>query len=159
MKAMTEAHHGFAFAWNNGGHGEGGRAKRLIEEYYPPGKFARNRSYPAFGNSSINDNVGSCGPKEGDLEGGINIGFDWKELKDEEGKWSARVSNELAKQDTPVGATPRRCQKFKPMPGDKFTWTDSAGNTGVVVPDPNGLVTLEALKIKPGADTSLTIER
>jgi hypothetical protein len=60
VKAMTEAHHGFAFAWNNGGHGEGGRAMQMITKYYPAEKFARQRSYPAFGNSSIDDNMGAA---------------------------------------------------------------------------------------------------
>ena len=103
--------------------------------------------------------MGSGDPKEGDLEGGINLGFDWKEVKDEEAKWSARLSNELAKSDMTVDVTPRRCQKFKPKPGAKLTWTDSVGNTGAVVADGNGLVTVKAVKIKPGTETALTIVR
>jgi hypothetical protein len=159
VKAMTEAKHGFAFAWNNGGHGEGGRAMQSIDKYYPPGKFARDSSYPAFGNSSLDDKMGTGDPKDGDLEGGINLGFDWKEVKDEEQKWSARLSNALAKQEMTADVTPRRCQKFKPKPGEKLTWTDSAGNTGAVVADANGLVTVKAVRIKPGAETTLTIGR
>ena len=159
VKVMTEGKHGFAFAWNNGGHSEGGRAMQQIDKYYPAAKFARNKSYPAFGNSSINDNMGTGDPKDGALEGGINLGFDWKDVTDEEGKWSARLSNALAKKDMTVDVTPRRCQKFKPKPGEKLTWTDSAGGTGAVIADKNGLVTVTAVKIKPGADTALTIER
>jgi len=126
---------------------------------YPAGMFARDRSYPAFGNSSLNDNMGTGDPKDGDLEGGINLGFDWKEVKEEEGRWSARLSNELAKKDMTADVTPRRCQKFKAKPGDKLTWTDSAGNTGAVIADAHGLVTVKAVKIKPGAETTLTIGR
>jgi hypothetical protein len=159
VKAMTEAHHGFAFAWNNGGHGEGGRAMQMITKYYPAEKFARQRSYPAFGNSSIDDNMGSGDPKDGDLEGGINLGFDWKDVKDEERQWSARLSNALAKKEMTADVTPRRCQKFKPKPGEKLTWADSAGNTGAVTADTNGLATVKAVKIKPGTETVLTIER
>ncbi len=159
VKAMTEAKHGFAFAWNNGGHSEGGAAMQAINKFYPAEKFARDRSYPAFGNSSINDKMGTGDPKEGDLEGGINLGFDWKEIKDEDGKWSARLSNGLAKKDMTVDVTPRRCQKFRPKPGDKFTWTDSAGNTGAVVADRHGLVTVKSVVIQPGAETVLKIER
>ena len=123
VKVMTEGKHGFAFSWNNGGHSDGGQAMQAINKYYPAEKFARDRSYPAFGNSSINDKMGDGDPKTGDLEGGINLGFDWKEVKDEDGKWSVRLSNQLAKHDMTVDVTPRRCQKFRPKPGDKFTWT------------------------------------
>ena len=111
------------------------------------------------GNSSINDNMGTGDPKEGDLDGGIDLSFDWKDVKDEEGKWSARLSNELAKNDMTADVTPRRCQKFRPEPGDKLTWTDSADNTGTVVADANGLATVTAVKIKPGAEMALTIGR
>jgi poly(3-hydroxybutyrate) depolymerase len=159
VKTMTDAKHGFAFAWNNGGHSEGGRAMQQIDRYYPAAKFARDKSYPAFGNSSVNDDMGTGDPKDGDLEGGINLGFDWKDVRDEEGKWSARLSNALAKKDMTADVTPRRGQKFRPKPGDKFTWTDSHGNTGAAVADKNGLVTVTAVKIKPGAETTLTIER
>jgi hypothetical protein len=159
VKAMTESHHGFAFAWNNSDHSGGGRAMAMIEKYYLSGKFSRNRSYPAFGNSSLNDNMGTGDPKDGDLEGGINLGFDWKDVADEEGKWSARLSNSLAKKEMTVDVTPRRCQKFRPKPGEKLTWADSAGNKAEVAVDRHGLVTVKAVMIKPGAETVLTIGR
>ena len=50
VKALTEGHHGFAFSWNNGGHGEGGQAMQALSKHYPASKFARGRSYPALGN-------------------------------------------------------------------------------------------------------------
>ena len=46
-----------------------------IAKYYPPERFARNHSYPAFSNSSIDQKFGNGDPKDGDLEGGINLGF------------------------------------------------------------------------------------
>ena len=91
VKALTAARHGFAFSWNNGGHSEGGRAMAPINKYYPAEKFARNRSYPAFGNSSIDHKLGNGDPKDGDLEGGINLGFDWKDVIDEQAKWSVHA--------------------------------------------------------------------
>jgi hypothetical protein len=33
-KALTASKHGFAFSWNNGGHGEGGQAMVHINRYY-----------------------------------------------------------------------------------------------------------------------------
>jgi len=159
VAAMTKAHHGFAFAWNNGGHGEGGRAMQSISKYYSAEKFARDRSYPAFGNSSLDDKMGGGDPKDGDLEGGINLGFVWKDVTDEKGKWSIRICNELAKKDITVDVTPRRCQSFKPEPGDKFKWTASTGDSGEAIADKNGLVTIEKLKIAVGKETTLTIAR
>lgn len=159
VKAMTASHHGFAFSWNNGGHGEGGRAMTLINKYYPAEKFARNRSYPAFGNSSLDHKMGNGDPKDGDLEGGINLGFDWREIIDEQDKWSMTVSNELAKEVMKVDVTARRCQKFKPRAGDSFEWNLSTGATGKVIADKDGLVTVKQVAIKPGTGTRLTIQK
>jgi len=166
VKALTASHHGFAFAWNDGDHSSGSMAMAQVSKYYGPGKFARNQSYPAFGNSSINDNLGNGDPKDGDLgvpdfkkSPGINLGFIWKDVADEDGKWSVKLSNDLAKAEMTVDVTPRRCQKFKLKAGDKLKWTNSAGGNGEVVADQWGLVTVEKVKIAPGAESVLTITK
>ncbi len=159
VAALTEGHHGFAFAWNEHGHSSAGaKAMREVVKYYPPEKFARDRSYPAFGNSSIDSVMGKT-RTEGDMEGGINLGFDWSDVVDEPAKWSAAISNALAKEAMAVDVTPRRCQQFKPRPGETFKWTNSAGGEGTVTADKHGLVTIEKLKINPGEATTLTITR
>lgn len=158
VKALTASHHGFAFSWNNGGHDEvGAKAMEPINRYYPSSKFARNRSFPAFGNSSIDQNMGNGDKADGDLVGGINLGFDWKDVVDEDGRWSARISNDLAKDEMTVDVTPRWCQKFKPKAGEKFKWTHSAGGAGEVTADAWGVVTVEKVRIKPGEGTVLTL--
>src|SRR5262249_14931822 len=96
VKALAGARHGFAFAWNNGDHSSGAQPMEKVRKYYPPEKFAKNVSYPAFSNSSIDQRLGNGDPKDGDLEGGINLGFLWKEVVDEEAKWSVRLTNDLA---------------------------------------------------------------
>lgn len=159
VKALTKAHHGFAFAWNNGDHSSGSQPMGQIMKYYPPEKFARNRSYPAFGNSSLDQQPGSGDPKDGDLEGGINLGFRWDEVVDETDKWSVRLSNDLAKQDMTVDVTPRRCQKFKVQPQSEVRWSSSLGDTGKLTADTSGLVTVPRLKLRPGANGVLTITR
>jgi hypothetical protein len=78
---------------------------------------------------------------------------------DEEGKWSIKLSNDLAKAEMTVDVTPRWCQKFKAKPGDKLKWTNSAGGAGEVAADQWGLVTVEKVKLKPGEPTVLTISR
>ena len=159
VKAMTAARHGFAFSWNNGGHGDGGRAMALINRFYPPEKFAHNRSYPAFGNSSIDQKLGDGDPKDGDLEGGVNLGFRWDEVVDEADKWSVRLANDLAKEDMTVDVTPRRCQQFKAPAGSTVQWSTSLGTSGKVVADAAGLVTIPRVKLRAAATTMLKIER
>ena len=100
------------------------------------GQVRPQSSYPAFGNSSLDQKLGNGDPKDGDLEGGINLGFDWKDVVDEAGKWSVTLANDLAKDDMTVDVTPRRCQKFKvsagrpsasgpprPAPAARRSWT------------------------------------
>ncbi len=170
VKALTANHHGFAFAWNNGDHSSGSYPMGSVTKYFGAGKFALHQSYPAFGNSSINDNLGNGDPKDGDLGNvdkakgptetfGINLGFIWKDVVDEEGRWAVTLSNDLCKADMTVDVTPRRCQKFKLKPGDKLKWTNSAGGAGDATADQWGLVTVEKVAIKPGAETTLTITR
>ncbi len=98
VRALTDSHHGFAFSWNNHGHSsDGAKAMRSIIQYYPPAKFATDQSYPAFGNSSIDDDLGSGPRDDGDLIGGINLGFDWNNVIDEPNRWGVEIGNELAK--------------------------------------------------------------
>ena len=170
VKALTASRHGFAFAWNNGNHSSGSAPMGRVMKYYGPGKFARNRSYPAFGNSSLDDNLGNGDPADGDLGNddpkqgptqvfGINLGFAWSDVVDEEQRWSATLSNDLCQAEMTVDVTPRRCQRFKPRPGQTFTWTNSAGGAGTVTADQWGLVTVAKVAIKPGAATTLAIRR
>ena len=164
VKALTTAHRGFAMAWNDGGHGDGAAAMSRLKANYNRDKFAMNQSYPAFGSSSLDDDLGSgdlAGKelKDGAKEGGINLGFVWTGVVDEDGKWAVTISNGLAKADMTVDVTPRRCQKFKAKPGAEFTWTTSVGGAGKAVADGAGLVTVSKVTIKPGAATTLTIAR
>lgn len=160
VKALSASRHGFAFSWNNGGHDEvGAKAMEPINTYYPASKFARDRSFPAFSNSSIDQNMGNGDKADGDLVGGINLGFDWTEMVDEPGRWSARISNALATGEMTADVTPRWCQKFKAKPGERFAWSNAAGGSGEVVADQWGLVTVAQVKIKPGDGTVLTITR
>ncbi len=129
-----------------------------IRKYYPAELFAKVRSYPAFGNSSLDNDMGSGDADAGDLVGGINLGFRWSDVTDAPDLWSIQLSNHLAEKETTVDVTPLRFQQFKPKPGDTFKWTNGAGGMGRVTAHTWGLVTIEQLKIKPGEETILTIE-
>ncbi len=157
VKAMTASRHGFAFAWNNGDHSSGAEPMARVLKYYPPELFARNRSYPAFSRSSIDQNPGDGDPKTGDLEGGINLGFRWADVVDEETRWTVTLSNTLATADMTVDVTPRRCQSFKPRPGSSWKWKSSLGDSGTVKADAAGLVTVPRVKLAPDKETVLSI--
>jgi len=173
VKALTAGRHGFAFAWNNGNHSTGAAAMREIKRWYPPEKFARNQSYPAFGNSSIDDVLGTgeievreggrtrkaLNDDNGSLEGGINLGFVWNNITDEDDKWSVTLSNELAEEEMMVDITPRRCQRFQPRVGQTVSWTNSAGGSGTGSAGPLGLVTIENVTIPSGQKTILTMTK
>ena len=78
---------------------------------------------------------------------------------DIEGKWSVRLANDLAKDAMTVDVTPRRCQKFRPKPGEKLRWVTDAGDSGDVAADAGGLVTMPRVKLRAGEQTVLTITR
>ena len=157
VRALSKSRHGFAFAWNNGDHSSGAEPMSQIRKWYPPELFARDRSYPAFSHSSIDQSLGNGDPADGDLEGGINLGFRWEVLADEPGKWSIRLSNELAKEDMTVDVTPRRCQKFRIVKGQKLKWTTSRGQTGTLAADELGLATIAGVRIAKGEPVELSV--
>ena len=130
-----------------------------IAKYYPPERFARNQSYPAFCNSSIDEKLGNGDPKDGDLEGGINLGFVWKDVVGEDRRWSVRLSNDLAKDVMTADVTPRRCQQFRPRAGREISWSTSSGLSGQVVVDAARLATIPRVPLQPGAEVVLTITR
>ncbi len=159
VKAMSESRQGFAFAWNDGDHSSGAQPMARITKYYPPEKFARKQSYPAFSNSSIDQKLGSGDPKDGDLEGGINLGFVWHDVVDKERRWSVRLSNDLAKAAMTVDVPPRRCQQFRPPAGSEVSWTTSTGLSGMAVVDAGGLATIPRVPLRSDAEIVLTITR
>ena len=159
VRSLTAARHGFAFAWNDGDHSSGAQPMAKIAKYYPADKFARNRSYPAFSNSSIDQKLGNGDPKDGDLEGGINLGFLWKDVVDEERCWSVRLSNDLANAAMTVDVTPRRCQRFKTPAGSEVSWSTSTGAPGKVIVNSDGIVTIPRVQLRPDSETLLMISR
>jgi predicted esterase len=164
VKALTASHHGFVMAWNDGTHSEGSQPMSRISRNYNSDMFALHRSYPAFGNSSLDGNMGTGDLdgktlKDGDKEGGINLGFSWKDVADEQDRWSVALSNDLATAEMTVDVTPRRCQKFRLQPGEKIAWSNTAGGHGVVDADAWRLATVPKVRIAPNAATTLTLKR
>ena len=159
VEAMKKSHHGFAFAWNDGDHSSGASPMGEVQKYFPSKRFALNLSYPAFANSSIDNNMGNGDPKDGDMIGGINLGFKWDDPVETETKWVVEISNELCKEPMTVDVTPRRCQTFKRVANQEYNWSASNGDKGKVIADKDGIIVVEKLKIEPGKKTTLTIEK
>ncbi len=157
-RVLDRNRHGYAFSWNNGDHSGGAAAMSLIYSYYE-GKFAKNKSYPAFSESSINSKMGDGNPAVGDLVGGVNLGFYWSPIVETANTWSTSFSNNLIPNNGPmtVSVTPRRTQNFDPGPGDVINWTTSTGHSGSVVTDKYGLVTIKNVQINKNATTTLSL--
>ncbi len=159
VHALQASRHGFAFAWNNGDHSAGTEPMVLVKQDYPPELFALNKSYPALTHSSLDNNLGNGDPANGDLVGGINLGFAWSDIVDQPRQWSVRLSNRLATARMTVDVTPRRLQQFTLNPGDQVSWTNSAGGSGVATVDAWNLVTIPAVGINPGQASVLTLSK
>ena len=92
----------------------------------------RDRSAPAFANCSLDDNVGEGDIKSAQALGGgaqVNgwIMWDSENIEDTADRYGITVwvGPRCPMPDGVVDMTPRRCQKFKPRQGMKFTWTNT----------------------------------
>jgi pimeloyl-ACP methyl ester carboxylesterase len=109
------------------------------------------------------------GASHGMFNGYMRWDTDDENIVDEPDRWSMiihlykggrRKRHAAPKPECTVDITPRRCQKFKPEPGDKFRWTNyqhsrlaTGGDpwtkvqTGTAEADKWGLVTMKAVKV------------
>jgi hypothetical protein len=92
----------------------------------------RDRSAPAFANCSLDDNVGEGDLKSAQaLQGGGQVNgwvmWDSEDIEDTAAQYGITVwvGPRCPVPDGVVDITPRRCQKFRPKPGTKFTWTST----------------------------------
>jgi hypothetical protein len=138
--------------------------------------FRRDQSLPAFGNCSLDDNIG-----EGDLHSGngwdesqVNGWVLWEpaSIVDEPGRWEITlwVGESCPLPEGTVDLTPRRCRKFAAKPRQSFGWTNALDQgaadataarvvqQGTAEADEHGLVTLERLRITKGKHR-ITIRR
>ena len=88
VAAMRSAGRGFAFAWNNGTHSTGSIISQITSSY-AYGTFEIGVGYPIYTNNS-----GDQDPAV-DLEGGINLGFQHRNVVESSGAWSCQIRNLL----------------------------------------------------------------
>jgi hypothetical protein len=121
----------------------------------------RDQSVPAFGNCSLDDMPGSGDPSHGDHFGArINAYLSWDSegIVDEPARWemTVRLDGSAPLPECTVDLTPRKCRKFRPAPGDKFTWTNTPAGasepaaSGDAAADKWGLVTLKQITLAKG---------
>lgn len=96
VNALRETKRGFVFAWNNGNHSEGITPMDNITPTYSPESFELGKGYPVIMNSSLDND-----PIQ-DLEGGINLGFKWRNLVETSEAFEFEISNTLGVVDLDV---------------------------------------------------------
>ena len=144
LRAMIDTKRPFVFRW-------------LVRDERRP-KIRRDQSLPAFGNCSLDDNPGN-----GDLANGetfsaqVNgyLNWDAETIVDEPARWEITVwlDDSAPLPSCTVDLTPRRCQRLRAKPGDKFRWVNASAKeggkiaSGTVEADRWGLVTLAHLTV------------
>lgn len=170
IAAMKETRRAFSAVWNSNGPGE---TEGVMREMVPAIKL--HQTLPAFAKCPFDSSPDTRNPKgeraavahmdqdytlHADTVGGINLYQRWEtgDIVDEPGRWEMTVylSPDAPADKAAMDLTPRRCQKFKPKPGDRFTWSNtSVGDkkqvqSGDAAADKAGLVTLEKVTVTKG---------
>jgi len=155
--ALRHCHYGFSFVWGNGVHDSAtaNLENTLLAQYGVA--FARNISYPAFSNFSLDNNYGNGTSTDGDPSGCVNCGWTWNVTSDTATSWSCSFTNPGVTTRATTDVTLRNAQMFKPNPGTAVTWSTSTGYQGKVVADTYGLVTVTGIELIAGTPTTLTI--
>ncbi len=158
MAAMQMHRRGFLAAWADVGHSEMSYSITNFPDFldfnYSVRRFALNRSYPAFSNSSMNEDYGNGDKTDGDLVGFINYGLEWSGIVDEPNQYKVTIRSTLSDTIYPVtvDVTPRRLQYFRVHPGQIFRVVNRDGAGAIVeekiaAVDSGGLLTYEAFAI------------
>ena len=158
LRALQDTRRPHLFVWGQGGHGQRARMPVSLRERVLPIDIRTDQTLPAFARCSLDDDPGTGDPKNGDPKGQVNLYLAWetKDIVDAPERWEMTVYLiPKAPQDTcTVTLTPRRCQRFKPKPGDKVNWTNTSAaavvQTGKAVADKWGLITLEKVAVTKG---------
>ncbi len=159
-KALQETRRPHVFRWGQAGHGERAVLPGPNPNERELGMDLRSdRTLPAFSNCSLDSHPGNGDPNDGDMVGQSNGYLLWEtadaSIVDEVRRWAMQMqlNAEAPNSDCTVDVTPRRCQKFRVLPGTKVRWRSLGpkGNelqSGEATADSWGLVT--ATKVRVG---------
>jgi hypothetical protein len=156
-QALQETRRPHLFVWGQAGHGQRARMPVTLEERVMPIDLRTDQTLPAFTRCSLDDRPGNGAAADGDAEGQVNLYLFWKthDLIDRADRWemTAGLVAKAPRDECTADITPRRCQGFKPRPGQRVRWTNTqAGQTeaiqsGEAKADRWGLVTLEQVRL------------
>jgi hypothetical protein len=172
LTAMSQTRRAFSATWIDNGFGE---TSGCLREMVP--QIRLHQSLPAFSRCSLDARPVCDNPKgeyrpgkydqdfqqHADKFGGINLWQRWDPagILDEPDRWAVTVwlarPDKQGKSGSPQDSattdlTPRRCQRFKAAPGERFAWTAAAEDgrpmaSGEATADRWGLVTIQGLRI------------
>jgi len=166
-KVLNETRHGGLFVWTQNesylGHG-GETPSSALPEWAEPDswaafrfRFRLNSSFPAFSNSSLNDDPGEGDPNTGAPRGGINRFLLWDDATIEDADQSYGITLFLHAaapvNECYVDVTPRRIQRLQRRPEASFSWrivdiqSDNMIQAGIVQSRPDGLITVPDLPL------------
>ncbi len=160
FQALQETKRPHLFQWGQGGHNE-----RVVMPLSLSAKTMGidvrvDQSLPAFTHCSIDNNPGNGDPADGEPAGSCNLYLFWEtqDIVDEENSWETTTGLvfKATKDECTVDVTPRRLQKLKAKPGEKFKWSNTSLQdkkeiqTGEVTADAIGLLTLEKVTVSKG---------
>ncbi len=134
---------------------------RAVDEAMAAGiiQIRRDASVPAFGNCSLDDNIGEGDPRTGVTGWNCQINgyLVWESdtIVDEPGSYEITVLlwNSAPLPECTVDLTPRRCRAFRPKGGARFEWRNVTLDSGRQVQagtaeaDEHGLVTVRGLRV------------
>ena len=171
-QTMQQTRRPHLFIWGQGGHGQRAAMPADGGERIMTLDIRLDQSLPAFTNCSLDDNPGTADklqkPKEmtvgketkkdyfdGDSAGQVNLYLYWDtdSVVDTPDRWEMTVAltAKAPKEECTVDITPRRLQKLKAKPGEKFKWSNTSGagetQSGKVTADKWGLVTLQKVVV------------
>lgn len=169
-RAMRKTRHGFLAAWNDGIHSRVQRGLPAdVKRAASTGalmRFALNKSYPVFSNSSADNDPGNGDSNNGDIVGFMNRGLDWTDPKETPRRYEVLVKWTQDPKALPVtvDVTPRRVQAFKLKPGETCAAInlDAAGKTlqtTKITADKHGLFTFPAFRVTSAKGNRMVLTR
>ena len=143
--------------WGQSGHGQRAQLPVTLNDREVVLAPRTDQSQPAFTACSLDDNPGRGDPADGDPKGQVNLYLFWetRDVVDQADRWEMTVGlvNKAPQDSCTVCITPRRLQKLKPQPGEKFRWTNTPSGaekpsqSGQLAADEHGLVTLPKVQV------------
>ena len=159
-RALQAGRHGFVTHWNHGAHGQCQKllppdAQNWEQQFY---RLRLDESFPAFSNASTDRNPGNGDASDGDIEGWMNRGLDWRDIVDQEDRYEISITADCPALGAPltVDLTPRRRQHFRPSPGQRLRASVNGREQPLTV-DASGLFTLRQVPITADQPTRIAI--